>query len=89
MVQSVDKKHLGSEKNYWEKYYESHREPNKPSPFAEFVSNELDSGTCLVELGCGNGRDSIYFGEKNIIKIKNVSKKRESVLIVGLVSLLP
>jgi tellurite methyltransferase len=74
MVQSVDKKHLGSEKNYWEKYYESHREPNKPSPFAEFVSNELDSGTCLVELGCGNGRDSVYFHNERSITVFGVDQ---------------
>jgi cyclopropane fatty-acyl-phospholipid synthase-like methyltransferase len=32
-----------------------------PSQFAAFVAGELPGPTRVVELGCGNGRDSIFF----------------------------
>lgn len=51
------------DKSYWEQYYETHQLPASPSTFSVFVSDYLKSGHTLVELGCGNGRDSLHFGE--------------------------
>lgn len=53
-------KHM--DKEYWEKYYEKHNEPFKPSPFAEKVKCYLEEGKSIIDLGCGNGRDTIIFG---------------------------
>lgn len=47
--------------NYWEEYYQNHRDPGRESPFARFVLPFLREGAIIYELGCGNGRDSIFF----------------------------
>lgn len=49
---------------YWNQYYKKNGAPEKQSLFAEwvldkFVKNKI--GSHLLELGCGNGRDSEYF----------------------------
>ncbi len=52
------------DKEYWEKYYENHNEPFKPSSFAQDISCYLEEGKSIIDLGCGNGRDTIIFGYK-------------------------
>lgn len=57
------------DKQYWEDYYKNAPTEQKPSLFAEFVLHEyLKKGDNLIELGCGNGRDSIFFA-RNEIKV--------------------
>jgi len=56
------------DKTYWEKYYNRKSSIdigfNNPSGFAKFIIEFLDnSHTNIIELGCGNGRDSIFFAE--------------------------
>lgn len=46
---------------YWNKYYENNSAPVAPSLFAKRVAEELQTGKTLLELGCGNGRDSLFF----------------------------
>lgn len=46
---------------YWNKYYEKNSAPVEPSLFAKYVAEELQPGKTLLELGCGNGRDSLFF----------------------------
>lgn len=50
--------------SFWTSYYNHNREPTKPSPFAIFVSDFIKPKKSLLELGCGNGRDSIFFSTK-------------------------
>lgn len=50
-------------KSYWEKYYLKQR-TKKPSPFAKYCNKIIPKGSSIVELGCGNGRDSYYFAKK-------------------------
>ena len=48
---------------YWNKYYAS-REVLKlsaPSQFAAFVAQEAGDAHLIIEVGCGNGRDSLFF----------------------------
>ena len=53
--------------DYWNEYYAKNMAVNLPSPFAKFVyENYLTTGKDLLEIGCGNGRDSIYFASKGI-----------------------
>lgn len=60
-------KKLIKNRQYWKNYYKSHRENNTPSSFAIFCQNEyFKPNMNLLELGCGNGRDSIYFAKQNI-----------------------
>lgn len=54
-----------NEQNYWDNFYEANNLVHKPSSFAQHVeTNYLDKEKTLLELGCGNGRDAIFFAEK-------------------------
>lgn len=55
------------DKQYWNQYYsESRVDLSAPSPFAVAISQYLAPGKHLLELGCGNGRDSLYFLQKGL-----------------------
>jgi SAM-dependent methyltransferase len=49
--------------SYWDEYYASRETTRRPLPsqFATFVAAELDQPHRVIELGCGNGRDAIFF----------------------------
>lgn len=58
------------EKDYWDSFYEKYGyEDNiqKHSSFAEFCQSEIfgDKKFNIIELGSGNGRDSIFFVKNN------------------------
>lgn len=46
---------------YWNHYYKTNPDINYPSQFAQYISKFLHRSKNILELGCGNGRDSIYF----------------------------
>jgi cyclopropane fatty-acyl-phospholipid synthase-like methyltransferase len=51
--------------DYWDKFYAANTLAHSPSSFAYHVQETyLDKGQTLLELGCGNGRDAIFFAEK-------------------------
>jgi len=55
------------DKEYWNKFYrEAHRDIENPSTFAKYIQSHLEPGQRLFELGCGNGRDSIFFASLGI-----------------------
>ena len=66
------------DKKYWTDYYSTHSKPVGESTFAEFVVDRLEAGKNLIELGCGNGRDSIFFS-KNGINVVAVDQVCEEV----------
>ena len=49
--------------DYWDEYYAARATTRRPLPsqFATFVAGELERPHRVIELGCGNGRDSIFF----------------------------
>lgn len=54
--------------SYWNGYYRSGGVPELPSQFALFVAGELASGAvqpvaAILDIGCGNGRDSVFFAQ--------------------------
>jgi tellurite methyltransferase len=51
---------------YWDEYYAKSNVPDNPSSFAQLVIDKIDATKTLVELGCGNGRDSFFFGRNHI-----------------------
>jgi cyclopropane fatty-acyl-phospholipid synthase-like methyltransferase len=53
----------GDRSGYWDDYYANRSSVARPLPsqFATFVAGELPGACRVVELGCGNGRDSIFF----------------------------
>lgn len=52
---------------YWNRFY-SHRqvEIEVPSTFAQHVVGQIRAGARLFELGCGNGRDALYFASRGV-----------------------
>lgn len=55
--------------NYWEEVYKSIQVPESHSNFAEFVSSRIGNDCSIIDIGCGNGRDVLYFeqsGYKNV-----------------------
>ncbi len=50
-------------REHWETFYRKKAASSEPSPFARAVSKQLSPRTVLLEVGCGNGRDSAFFAE--------------------------
>lgn len=56
--------HIPDQHTMWNKKHAADEHGHfrqEPSPFAEIVSKKLLPRQKLLELGCGNGRDSVYF----------------------------
>lgn len=51
---------------YWDRYYQSGVCVTEPSLFAKYVAEQVNPGETLADLGCGNGRDAIYFAEQGL-----------------------
>lgn len=50
------------DKKYWKNYYEKQKAPVQASLFAQHIlENYVKENDSLIELGCGNGRDSAFF----------------------------
>lgn len=48
--------------NYWDGYYSrGSSAPLVPSQFAAFCANEFSEYSHIVDIGCGNGRDALFF----------------------------
>ncbi len=56
------------DREYWNKYYESHMPGSDgESPFAqETYGRYLQHGGSILDLGCGNGRDSLFFAARGL-----------------------
>lgn len=51
---------------YWSSFYAAESASSKlmpPSQFAAFVAPEIEPECALFDIGCGNGRDSLFFAE--------------------------
>lgn len=66
------------DKSYWEQYYSKHTSPFAPSPFAYWVVNKLTKENELLELGCGNARDAVFF-HRNGIKVTAIDQVASQV----------
>ena len=70
---------------YWTEYYKNNKGIKKtPSPFAEYL---LESGVIvknlnLIELGCGNGRDSMFFA-KNDVNVTAIDQCENTTTILN------
>lgn len=66
-----------NDKVYWSNYYLENNKPTEPSTFAKFVIDKLDKNKTLIELGCGNGRDSVFFSKQglNVIAVDQVDNE--------------
>jgi SAM-dependent methyltransferase len=54
---------------HWESYYRTGSIPSVPSQFCVFVANEFPEIGTVVEAGCGNGRDALFFARtgRNVV----------------------
>lgn len=58
---------ISADKKYWKSYYNTHLKADKESLFASFCKqNYFKEKQSLIELGCGNGRDSLYFAKHHL-----------------------
>ncbi len=63
---------------YWNQYYKNQICPTQPSPFARYAATLVDPGKHLVELGCGNGRDAVYFAAQGL-HVTAIDMSREAI----------
>jgi len=54
------------DKSYWDQYYQKNSKPFNPSDFANFVVKKVEKNSSIIDIGCGNGRDSIYLSKSNL-----------------------
>lgn len=64
-------------KKFWDKFYENFN-IRKASNFAKFVKKEfIKKNKKLLEIGCGNGRDTFYLSDK--VNITSIDKSKEAI----------
>lgn len=70
---------------YWNQYY-AQNPMFEPSKFARKILSEMEVKKSVLELGCGNGRDSIFFARSGLdvtaidssdVAISNLKKKND------------
>ena len=54
------------DKSYWNKFYSKKLGVQEPSSFAVYALKMMSDGDSILELGCGNGRDSFFFADNGI-----------------------
>lgn len=55
------------QKRYWQSYYRTHRDPGSNTAFSQFCLDKFLSGCgSLLEIGCGNGRDAVFFAANGL-----------------------
>lgn len=64
---------------YWNQYYKNRVCPEGPSPFARYVATLVEPGRDMVELGCGNGRDVVYFAAQGLY-VTALDLSREAIV---------
>ena len=57
---------MNSNSDYWNEYYNKKDVPLLPSQFAVFVLGDKPDADVIIDIGCGNGRDSFFFAERGI-----------------------
>jgi SAM-dependent methyltransferase len=55
-----------NDKQYWNTYYKENKAVSFPSPFAQYCIQKIPKNSFLLELGCGNGRDSLFFAQQGV-----------------------
>ena len=79
----ANEKRLKDKLVYWNSYYENHLpKDGTQSKFAEFVLSKIEKGKDMIELGCGNGRDSLFF-IKNGINMTAVDSSSSAIELLN------
>ena len=54
-------------KYYWDNFYKKKKSPTKETSFAKFVYKKVKKlNLKIFDIGCGNGRDTVFFNKKGI-----------------------
>lgn len=61
MEHNINKKDT-SPGNHWDKYYQDNIY-SPPSLFAKYCLDKIDPCSTIIDMGCGNGRDSVFFAD--------------------------
>lgn len=66
-IEPADEEDFDRDRSYWNKFYTNIEDGlAEPSQFAKNIMSKLSPGKHLLELGCGNGRDSLFFIKNGI-----------------------
>ncbi len=66
-------------KYYWDNFYRKKKSPDQETQFARFACKQIKSlGLKVFDIGCGNGRDTIFFNKKKI-KCVGLDKSNEII----------
>ena len=78
----LEKDGFKRDSEYWNCYYKKNvKEIQGPSDFAKYILAYLKPGKTLVDLGCGNGRDSVFFA-KHGIEVTGIDAAEEAINIL-------
>jgi len=70
---------MQSDVTYWNGYYsKAPKEISEPSDFAKFALKYMKAEKTLIDLGCGNGRDSVYFFNSGL-KVTAIDSSRSAI----------
>lgn len=72
---------LVDRKSYWASFYSAKsggRSLMPPSQFAAFVAQEIEPESAVFDIGCGNGRDSLFFAEMGF-KVVSLDGSRDAI----------
>ncbi|MEX0373686.1 class I SAM-dependent methyltransferase [Spiribacter roseus] len=67
-------------KKYWDNFYEKERlgVEDIPSQFAAFVLSEFSGRKTVIDVGCGNGRDSFFFA-RHVPKVIGIDASKSAI----------
>jgi len=54
-------------KKHWDNFYKKGKAPAEPTEFAKFCLQYIPKNSCIIDLGCGNGRDTYFFAKQKKI----------------------
>lgn len=57
---------LGENSEYWDSYYNKKNLTLPNSDFSKFALTYMKTNSSLIDIGCGDGRDSLFFAKNNI-----------------------
>lgn len=80
---------------YWNKYYRIDENrggaPEVPSSFAQWILPQLEKQKSILDLGCGNGRDSLFFNDNGMnvtaidassTAIEDLKRKKDNIYFI-------
>ncbi len=57
---------LSENSEYWDKYYNNKKIALPNSDFSKFALKYIKTNSSMIDIGCGDGRDSLFFAKNNI-----------------------